>query len=252
MRKFMFTGLAYAALMLSPAFAADMALKGPPAPYPQPTSSWTGFYLGVNGGAGWGNSSSSADISLAGLTTTLPIASQGTAGWLGGVTAGYNFQAGVVVFGVEGDFDWADIEGNTSCLVVFNCNVKQDWVGDIAGRLGVAPISNLLMYVKGGVAWADTKYNFGNSFTAGVVTVSITGNASDTRTGGLLGMGAEYAFMAHWSAKIEYDFIDYGTDTVNLSLASSPAGLLVGLPPSIPTQIKETESVMKAGINYRF
>jgi outer membrane immunogenic protein len=248
----MFAGLACAALLVSPAFAADMALKGPPAPYPQPTSSWTGFYLGVNGGAGWGTSSSSADIALAGLTTTLPIASQGTAGWLGGVTAGYNFQAGVVVFGIEGDFDWADIEGNTSCLVVFNCNVKQDWVGDIAGRIGVAPVSNLLMYVKGGVAWADTKYNFGNSFTAGVATVSITGNASDTRTGGMLGMGVEYAFMAHWSAKIEYDFIDFGSDTVNMSFASSPAGLLVGLPSSIPTQIKETESLMKAGINYRF
>jgi outer membrane immunogenic protein len=243
MRKIMFAGLACAALLVSPAFAADMALKGPPAPYPQPTSSWTGFYLGINGGAGWGTSSSSADIAL--LATTIPIASQGTAGWLGGVTAGYNFQAGVVVFGIEGDFDWADIEGNTSCLVVFNCNVKQDWVGDIAGRLGVAPLSNLLMYVKGGVAWADTKYTFGNTF-GGVV--SITGNASDTRTGGMLGMGVEYAFMAHWSAKIEYDFIDYGTDTVSMSLATVPPVAL----PAISTQIKETESLMKAGINYRF
>ena len=155
MRKFVFAGLAFAALTVSPAFAADMALKGPPAPYaPQPTSSWTGFYIGINGGAGWGTSSSSADLTPLGLAATIPIASGGTAGWLGGVTAGYNFQAGVVVFGIEGDFDWADIEGNTACLVVFNCNAKQDWIGDIGARLGVAPISDVLMYVKGGIAWA--------------------------------------------------------------------------------------------------
>jgi outer membrane immunogenic protein len=245
MTKFVIAGLAFAALIVSPAFAADMALKGPAAPY-TPPSSWTGFYLGINGGAGWGTSSSSSDLTLVGLPPSTPIASQGISGWLGGVTAGYNFQAGVVVFGLEGEFDWADIEGNTACLVVFNCNVKQDWMGDIAGRLGVAPASDLLMYVKGGIAWADTKYNFGNTFAG----ASITGSASDTRTGALLGMGVEYAFMPHWSAKIEYDFVDFGTDTVGMSLATVPA--VPGLPASISTQIKDTESLMKAGINYRF
>jgi opacity protein-like surface antigen len=62
-------------------------------------------------------------------------------------------------------------------------------------------------------------------------------------------MGVEYAFMQHWSAKIEYDLIDFGADTVGVSLATAPA--VAGLP-AISAQIKETESLMKAGINYRF
>jgi outer membrane immunogenic protein len=227
--------------------AADMPLKAPP--LPAPAYSWTGFYVGINGGDGWGTSSSNSDFSLAGTSFNLPIASQGISGWLGGFQAGYNWQSGVIVFGVEGDFDFADIEGNTACLVVFNCNVKQDWVADFTGRLGVAPADRLLMYVKGGVAWADDKFNFGNSITTAGGTFALNSSASDTRVGGIMGMGVEYAFLPHWSAKLEYDFIDFGTNTVAFPLTTTPP--TPGLP-TIQTQIKETESLMKAGLNYRF
>jgi len=228
-------------------FAADMPLKAPPPP--APVFSWTGFYVGINGGDGWGTSSSNSNFSLVGTSFNLPIASQGISGWLGGFQAGYNWQTGVIVFGVEGDFDFADIEGNTACLVVFNCNAKQDWVADVTARLGVTPFDRLLMYVKGGVAWADDKFSFGNSFTAGGTTVAINASASETRVGGIMGMGVEYAFMPHWSAKIEYNFIDFGTDTLGFPLTTTPA--IAGLP-TVQTQIKQTESLMKAGLNYRF
>ena len=232
---------------LQAGFAADMPLKAPS--LPPPAYSWTGFYVGVNGGDGWGTSSSNSNFSLAGTSFNLPIASQGISGWLGGFQAGYNWQTSVVVFGIEGDFDFADIEGNTACLVVFNCNTKQDWVADFTGRLGVAPMDKLLMYVKGGVAWADEKYSFGNSITTGGTTFALNSSASDTRVGAIMGMGIEYAFLPHWSAKIEYNFIDFGTDTVAFPLTTTPA--IAGLP-TIQTQIKDTESLMKAGLNYRF
>jgi outer membrane immunogenic protein len=228
-------------------FAADMPLKAPP--LPAAVFSWTGFYVGINGGDGWGTSSSNSTFSLGGTSFNLPIASQGISGWLGGFQAGYNWQTGVIVFGVEGDFDLADIEGNTACLVVFNCNAKQDWVADVTARLGVTPFDRLLMYVKGGVAWADDTFSFGNSFTTGGTTVALNASASETRVGGIMGMGMEYAFMPHWSAKIEYNFIDFGTDTSGFPLTTTPA--VAGLP-TIQTQIKQTESLMKAGLNYRF
>src|ERR1700751_4241673 len=79
------------------AFAADMSLKA--APMLPPTDSWTGFYIGVNGGDGWGTSSSVSNFSLGLTSFSLPIASQGINGWLGGFQAGYNWQTGVVVFG---------------------------------------------------------------------------------------------------------------------------------------------------------
>ncbi len=207
------------------------------------------IYLGANGGAGNGTSSSAANFSLLGTSFTLPIASQSTSGWLGGFQAGYNWQTGPIVLGIEGDYDFANIQGNTACFIVFNCNVKQNWVADFTGRVGVAPIEKLLMYVKGGIAWAGDKYSFGNSITAGGATFALNANASTTRTGGLLGMGLEYAFLPHWSAKIEYDYINFGTATVAQTLTTTPA--IPGLP-TIQTQHTESESLMKAGVNYHF
>jgi outer membrane immunogenic protein len=186
---------------------------------------------------------------LGGTSFNLPLYSQSTSGWLGGFQAGYNWQTGNIVLGVEGDYDFANIQGTTACVVVFNCSVKQNWVADFTGRIGVAPIERLLMYVKGGVAWADEKYTFGNSISAGGAAVAINASATNTRTGGLMGMGVEYAFMPHWSAKIEYDYIDFGTANVSQTLVTTPA---IPELPTIATQHKDTESLMKAGVNYRF
>lgn len=228
-------------------FAADMPLKA--SPLYTPSFSWSGFYLGVNGGSGWGTSSSSANFSLLGTAFNLPLYSQSTSGWLGGFQAGYNWQTGNIVLGLEGDYDFTNIQGTTACVVVFNCGVKQNWLADFTGRIGVAPIDKLLMYVKGGVAWAGDKDTFGNSLTVGAATVALNASASNTRTGGLMGTGLEYAFLPHWSAKIEYDYIDFGTATVAQTLTTTP--VIPGLP-TISTQHKDSESLMKAGVNYRF
>lgn len=123
---------------------------------PRRLGSWTGFYIGVNGGAGSGTTQTSVNVGDAlaglvprlGLTLPLPSPSQTFTGFLGGVQAGYNWQTGPFVLGVEGDFDGATFQGNTACILLFNCNVKHDWIGDIAARLGVVAFDKALVMPK--------------------------------------------------------------------------------------------------------
>ena len=250
MKRLIATLIVVAAVLVAwPVFAADMAYKAPyyaapvaPVPY-----TWTGFYVGLNGGAGWGmDSASVTSVSGSSTSFSLPVESQPSSGWLAGFTAGYNWQTGPMVFGVEGEFDWTDINGGTACLTYFNCGVKQTWLGDIAGRVGVAtPGIPMLMYVKGGLAWSDFSYGFGN--TLGGTTISAA--ASDVRMGGLVGFGIEYAFLTNWSAKVEYDFIDFGSNGVAFQpTISSCTGCTI---PSVGTSIRDTESLVKAGLNYK-
>jgi outer membrane immunogenic protein len=240
-----------AIVIVRPVFAADLPAKAPvyaPPPAPAYTYTWTGFYVGLNGGAGWGQDSSTV-TSVVGSSTmfNLPIASQPTSGWLAGGTLGYNWQTGPIVFGLEGDFDWTDINGSTACLGMFGCSSKQSWIGDVTGRVGVVtPSLPLLLFLKGGWAWSDFSYGFGNSFFG----TTIAASASSTRSGALLGTGVEYMFMSNWSAKVEYDFIDWGSSTLAfpLTVSSCPGCTL----PTFNASIRNTESLMKVGVNYKF
>jgi outer membrane immunogenic protein len=141
-----------AALIGTPALAADMAVKAP-AP-PAPVYSWTGFYVGLNGGYGR-NDSTGADgcINLFGVvggngcwpTTGNVIRPDGG---LFGAQAGYNWQAGSLVAGIETDIQWADIKGSGSAIVpccvpfpnvpaLYTSSAKMDWFGTTRGRIGL-------------------------------------------------------------------------------------------------------------------
>lgn len=247
------------------ASAADLHYKAPPAPVVAPFS-WTGFYIGVNGGGGFGTAEGNADIGatlagfgIPGVAFTLPLASHNINGFLAGGQIGYNYQVGRMVYGIEGDFDWADLEGNTACVLsLFNCNTKVNWTADITGRVGFVPLDRLMIYVKGGVSWADVDSSFGNSISiagfGGGITGSVNASSSTTRVGGLLGMGVEYAFLDNWSAKLEYDYADYGTDTDNYAVTASGAIGQVGgaVTFNVPVETKLQVHVVKFGLNYRF
>ena len=93
--------------------AADL----PSAPVYQPAAApvvvqrvynWTGFYLGVNGGYGWG---SQDPLNI--ITNRFDSFSTGIAGGAFGGTLGAQIQAGHVVMGLEADLDWADISGSS-------------------------------------------------------------------------------------------------------------------------------------------
>ena len=142
---------------------------------------WTGPYVGINGGYGWGGSNS-AD------------------GGLVGGTLGYNLQSGPLVWGLEGDIDWTHINGSSACGGL-NCETSNNWLGTVRGRLGYAMGStgSILPYVTGGAAFGDIE----NAVTG-------AGSSRDNKLGWTLGGGVEAALSGPWTAKIEYLYVDLG------------------------------------------
>jgi outer membrane immunogenic protein len=246
MKRIAFALLAATALIAGvsqSASAADMALKAaPPAPVLAPT--WTGFYVGGNVGSGWAQDDTNFSTSIAGVGIGLPLASQGLRGFLGGLQGGYNYQWGVLVLGIEADGDWSDVKGTAPCVVVISCTDKIKSFGDVGGRVGFT-VDKALVYLKSGWAWAETDFN-ANFNIAGVGGSATVNNVS--RSGAFLGTGVEYAFLPNWSAKVEYDYYDFGTKNIATTFSVPAAGLAI----PISAQSKLTEQVIKFGVNYRF
>jgi outer membrane immunogenic protein len=229
MKRFILTvgmGL-LAAAIASPSIAADVPrpiYKAPAVPYVAPFT-WSGFYIGINGGYGWGD----AEISnvLGNFTTDTQD------GWLIGGTVGYNVQTGNWVWGIEGDFDAALIKGNTSNTIaigpcaVGGCTVKDTWFATARGRIGYA-WNRFMPYITGGGAFAGLKVE------------SPAGSSSDTATGWTFGGGVEWAFTSAWSAKLEYLYADLGKTTCDATVCG------------FATDVEPKLNIVRAGINYRF
>jgi len=261
MRKYSLTLLAAAALGLaaSAASAADLPRKAPVyAPPAPPPFSWTGFYVGLAGGAGWGTTEVGDPNQICFTDGCTLLDSVGTFaqtqlnGWLFGGTVGYNWQINPwMVLGLEGDFDWVNFEGTSPCgTTIFTfefastCHTKAKWTADLTGRVGFA-VDRALLYLKGGAVWkkADHDATFNEVGLGCFVCLGYT----DTRVGGLFGAGIEYAFLPNWSAKIEYNYMDFGTNNVNV------AGFFDGTEPITATvPVREVIHTVKAGVNYRF
>ena len=224
------------ALTSAPAMAADMRLPPPPAPPPPLAYNWTGFYLGAHMGSAWTNS----EWTTLGVSGT--DASIDAAGFIGGVQAGFNYQfAGGWVIGLEGDYTGSTMSKSANgCFAdpTQTCTLKNRWTALLTGRLGYA-FDRSLFYVKGGAAWGEFNYQNPDPVNSGDIF-----SANQTRSGWTIGGGWEYAFTPNWSAKIEYNFLDFGNDTVTLS------GPLTGT--SFTENIKNNISQVKVGVNYRF
>ena len=207
--------LAAAALLLSPlaANAADLAMKAPPVTPVATVYNWTGMYIGVNGGYGWGSHDPLDLISTAfdsGRTFS-------TSGGLIGGTVGAQIQQGYVVIGGEADIDWANIKG--SGLVVpsiagvpqpflVNLSSKTQGIGTARIRAGAA-LNNWLIYATAGVALLDETANGTtvNGVPCGTLGVLPSCPSSHWRPGGAVGLGTEYAFTPNWTVKGEYLYI---------------------------------------------
>jgi outer membrane immunogenic protein len=199
------------------AFAAP-----PPAPSP---SAWAGMYLGINGGAAFG--SLDWDYQVGGTADQWPT------GGLAGVTAGFNWQRGSWVAGVEGDVDWAGISGMVPCPnPSFSCQSNIDWLGTFRGRLGWAG-NRVLLYGTGGLAVGGV--NIQTVLPGGAVPPSgtPTNGTSTTDVGWTAGFGSEIGLANNWSAKLEWLYYDLGTSTHtvdnNLKVNAAEAGSLVRL-----------------------
>ncbi len=213
-----------------PGFAADLprpVYKAPAYYSPEPVFSWTGFYIGINGGYGWSKFSGTGTFGPDSVTAR---------GWLGGATAGYNYQMGRFVLGVEGDFDWANVKHDEP-LFAGTITLKNDYFITAAARLGYA-FDRTLLYGKVGAAWTRDKYD-GNDGAGGTVT------GSSNRSGWMLGAGVEYAIWNNLSAKLEYDYLMFGSVTPSLTTTGGLA--VVGT-----ASVSLKTHIVKAGLNWRF
>src|ERR1700742_2561130 len=174
----------------APATAADLAgrpyTKAPP--MVQAAYDWSGFYVGLNGGGG----TSHKCWDIAGLSEGCHDATGGTVGG----QVGYRWQTGPIVFGVEAQGNWADFTGDNVSLVFpgDRNRTKIDAFGLFTGQVGYA-FNNALIYVKGGAAVVDDKYSILTN-PGGALLAS----ASETRWGGVVGVGIEYGFAPNWTA----------------------------------------------------
>jgi outer membrane immunogenic protein len=215
--KRLFVAGAVLCALVGTATAADLA----PQPYYKapaylPVYTWTGFYLGVNGGGALGTSAwdSAGSFNISG-------------GLVGG-TIGYNYEIGRAVIGVEGDIDWAGISGSTTTLACpAGCQTNDSWLSTVRGRVGYAA-DRFLPYVTGGAAFGNINAN-----TAGLTT-------SATNAGWTVGAGLEFGFAGNWSAKAEYLYV---------SLGKFNCGLNCG---GLPDNVSFNTNIIRGGINYRF
>jgi outer membrane immunogenic protein len=153
-----------------------------------------------------------------------------------GLQTGFNYQVGRWVFGIEGDIGWTN--ANHDAFLAFgggccNFHTELDWVATLTSRIGYA-WDRWMLYGKGGVAWANT--NFGTD----LFTFPILLSSDKTRTGWVLGVGVEYAFWDNWTAKLEYNYMDFGSE--NFVFVGFPVGF----------NVDNNVQTVKFGINYKF
>ena len=210
-------GIVFATLLLV-VVAARAADFGRPQYGPRAVANWSGGYIGINGGYGWGTSDWDA-----------PVINTSPAGWLAGGTIGYNFQGGALMAGVEGDIDYATLKGSIDCPAGGACETSTTWIGTVRARLGYAGFGNWLPYITGGGAFGDVKAS-NSAFTS----------ASSTRFGWAAGAGIEYAMLAHWSLKVEYLYVDLGGFACNAACGAAA------------DTVNFTSGIARLGLNYRF
>jgi outer membrane immunogenic protein len=206
MRTRLYQAVAFAAVLAagatasSPAVSADLN-GGPPPPLayaapPPPTNLFAGWWVGATVGgatAKYDFTATNSDIETSGI--------------LGGGTAGWNWQNGPIVIGLEGDVLAADVNGERH----FNAGANKvspdiNTMADLRLRAGVAVNPQLLLFATAGGAWADAN-------------LPITGPGGASRDGTFFGWsvggGAEVAFNPNWSARFDYQFTDFDSESVS-------------------------------------
>lgn len=200
-----------------PAAGADFPPYRAPPPVYSPGYYWTGFYLGINGGGGWGTSQwdgvDQFDVS----------------GGLIGGTIGYNWQVNQIVLGAEGDIDWSGIKGTTTVLCPAGCETRNKWLVTARGRLGYA-FDRFLPYITGGLAAGDI-----NATRPGFP------GGSNSNAGWTAGLGLEVGVVSNVSVKAEYLYLDLGDFNCGLNCALAPTG-----------NTSFNANLFRGGLNVRF
>ena len=230
MKKTLLAATALTTLSFS-AFAADLPARTLAPVAPAPIFSWTGFYVG-------------GSVGLISATTTLSdrvfystsgaTARTATNGGILGINAGYNYQMGALVLGVETDIA---LSSANSSVDVYN-NRAYTWgsklkdLGTLRARAGYA-VDRALFYVTGGLAVGNVQNSTGGFYSG------LTSSSSKWTPGWTAGAGIEYALTSNWTVRGEALYVNLGKKT-----QVTPYNFGFGF--------KNTSTVARAGLNYKF
>jgi outer membrane immunogenic protein len=212
--------------------------KPPAMPARPPVFSWAGFYIGLQGGYTQGHTS--GPFSNADGSDSTPYSIRADSGFVG-AHLGYNWQMGSLVYGLEGDINYFNLNNNQIIPdippVVDSVAAKETYNGDVRGRVGWA-FDRLLAYAAGGLAFGNvqTAYTQFGQIPAPYLTTTTE------RTGWTAGGGLEYALTEHWLKRIEYRHTDLGRRS------------FVNADPAIDTadSVKFTTDLVLAALSYKF
>lgn len=270
MKKLLVSIVAGAAAVacLGQAYAADLgypAYKAPP--LAAPVQSWTGLYIGANGGWGWANANATVSPfgpdSLADFGTQT-IGGNNANGAVFGGQIGYNWQfAPLWVLGIEGDVDGGGA-GSTHNVTIasglmpgignvgLGASSKLDYLATVRGRIGYVWGPGLL-YFTGGGAWAGFNHDgiISTNTAPGTYGQSAVGSWSDTASGYVLGGGYEWMIANHWMARAEYLYYGFGNNNNSRSFAfpACNSGVACGANVSVGNA---NISVARFGLSYKF
>lgn len=234
-RSIVLGGIALFAVTSASAAADLVTPRSVEAPVLPAAADWSGPYAGVLGGLGASNSTFSIDPAGGGPTlATIDVTGNG---WIGGVRAGYDFDASGMVLGVMADLSATNVGAAVSATLgggggTLNASSKLDWVGTVQGKLGLPVSDSLLIYAHGGFAYGHT------SQTASVSGIgTFTGNQS--RSGWTVGAGLQFALSRNLMLNTEYSYTNLG---------SAPITTIGGV------TLSETFAyhAITAGLSYRF
>ena len=229
-------------LLGGPAQLEAKDYKSAPQPVVEQPCNWTGFYVGIHGGYGWG------DLSMEERDDTDPAFRHEQQGFFGGGQVGYNLQLGsMFVIGVEGEFAGSDIGErtvfripDTQTIDTATIDTNVDWMGTVAGRVGLSFWHNrLLAYGKGGAAFTHFNYEFIDGNNGGTPE---TFRDDEDRTVGLIGGGLEYALTCHWSVKFEYKHYFFDSDDFTVAATGG----------SKTFDVKTDLDSVQLGVNFKF
>ena len=231
--------LACALVLSQTALAAESA----------PSFNWTGPYVGVHLGYGWGDGHTNftpLPASLRANEPPLATLSPGPNGLVGGAQAGYNYQMGSLVVGIEADFSGSQISGHQNvpqappfALGVLKANENFHWFGTLRPRLGYTVTPTVLIYATGGLAYGNVYYSGNDYFPTGGYPAFL----STTKVGWALGGGVEYALCRNWTIKGEYLYVDLGSESAISGLNG---------PYQASYNWQTTANIFQIGMNYKF
>jgi outer membrane immunogenic protein len=232
--------------MTTAASAADFPVVPVKAALPVPVIfSWTGCYVGVEGGGNWGGSS---QIARSGVNANQPITGNfDLSGGIAGGTVGCNVQVSNFVIGAENDFSWTNKSGSAPDQPPFaaaaTSATKEKWLDTFRGRFGYA-IDRFMVYGTAGVAFAGTEVAVSDPAFGTIVD-------SKDRTGWVLGVGGEYAIWADAFAdvtlKLEYLHAGFESKQYFSPPVLTPVGTTI-----VTRDTKLSDDMVRAGVNVKF